>query len=309
MLQIEGLREGLPIFKTLGSEVRMKIVELLAEEGSRNLNEIATALGLTNSAVTSHVRKLEEAGIIQVEADLAGKGNQKVCSLKEEQLLLYIRPPMQERNANLYEAEIPIGAFQAIQVHPSCGIALKDGPFGREDDPVCFYEPGAREAQLLWFQEGLIEYKVPDLLPPDCTVAQLTLSFEISSSDWEIPSRVFFFLEDKPLGSWLTFPNDKLRGYHTPAWYREPWRQHGFLKMLVINRGGVFLDGVQIAESPGEEALGRSGRTPRFRIETRALGEETGGIALYGDSFGHYRQNILARVHWVENELIGEREK
>ena len=57
MLQIEGLEEGLEIFRALGSKVRMKIVQLLAERGPMNLNEIAQALQLTNGAVTSHVKK------------------------------------------------------------------------------------------------------------------------------------------------------------------------------------------------------------------------------------------------------------
>ena len=41
MLQIEELEEGLEIFRALGSKVRMKIVQLLAERGPMNLNEIA----------------------------------------------------------------------------------------------------------------------------------------------------------------------------------------------------------------------------------------------------------------------------
>ena len=57
MLQIEGLEEGLEIFRALGSKVRMKIVQLLAERGPMNLNEIAQALQLTNGAVASHVKK------------------------------------------------------------------------------------------------------------------------------------------------------------------------------------------------------------------------------------------------------------
>ena len=49
MLQIEGLEEGLEIFRALGSKVRMKIVQLLAERGPMNLNEIAQALELSEA--------------------------------------------------------------------------------------------------------------------------------------------------------------------------------------------------------------------------------------------------------------------
>jgi DNA-binding transcriptional ArsR family regulator len=90
MIQINGLEEGLELFKTLGSEVRMNIVELLSEKGEMNLNEIAGALGLTNGALTSHIRKLEECGVIRVAPENTGHGNQKRCSLKVDQILLNV---------------------------------------------------------------------------------------------------------------------------------------------------------------------------------------------------------------------------
>ena len=44
MLHIKNLNDGLELFKTLGSDVRMRIVELLSERGEMNMNEIATAV-------------------------------------------------------------------------------------------------------------------------------------------------------------------------------------------------------------------------------------------------------------------------
>ena len=43
MLHIKNLNDGLELFKTLGSDVRMRIVELLSERGEMNMNEIASA--------------------------------------------------------------------------------------------------------------------------------------------------------------------------------------------------------------------------------------------------------------------------
>ena len=88
MLQINGLEQGLDVFRALGSEARMKIVHLLAQNRSMNLNELATSLGLTNGALTAHIRKLEECGLIRVEVQHSGRGLQKVCSLVEDQILL-----------------------------------------------------------------------------------------------------------------------------------------------------------------------------------------------------------------------------
>lgn len=299
MLQVEGLREGLDIFKTLGSDVRMKIVELLADHGTMNLNEIASALELTNGAVTSHIRKMEEAGIIRIDQDYSGKGNQKVCSLQVDQLLVNIRPLAEERNLSVYEAEIQIGDYLGYNVSPGCGLALAEGMAGTEDDPSVFSLPERKDAQMLWFHDGYVEYRIPNHTPEGSLIAQLTLIFEISSADYDSLSCIGFYLDDVSLGRWITFENDASRGYLTPSWYRPLQCQHGFLKMLVINRQGVFLDGVRIAEGPGEEALRGDGNELRFRIETHPSPEGNGGAALFGSAFGNYSQHIVARVHWA----------
>ena len=62
MLHIKNLDEGLPVFKALGSELRINIVKLLLENREMNMNELASALGITNGALTSHIKKLEESG-------------------------------------------------------------------------------------------------------------------------------------------------------------------------------------------------------------------------------------------------------
>ena len=54
MLHIKSLDEGLEIFKALGSEVRINIVKLLLENREMNMNELASSLGITNGALTSH---------------------------------------------------------------------------------------------------------------------------------------------------------------------------------------------------------------------------------------------------------------
>ena len=98
MLQINGLSDGLEIFKTLGSEVRMHIVELLSKNGSMSHGEIASALGLTAGAVTSHLKKLEDCGIIQVVQEHSGHGLRKTCSLRAGQILLNVYPASEDQN-------------------------------------------------------------------------------------------------------------------------------------------------------------------------------------------------------------------
>ena len=70
MLHIKSLEEGLDIFKALGSDIRIEIIRILLENRDMNMNELASRLKITNGALTSHVRKLEECGIITVTLSL-----------------------------------------------------------------------------------------------------------------------------------------------------------------------------------------------------------------------------------------------
>ena len=90
MLHIRNLEEGVELFKVLGSDIRVNIILLLLKEKEMNMNEIAARLQITNGALTSHIRKLEEAGLIRVTQDSVGHGNQKVCSVLETRILVEI---------------------------------------------------------------------------------------------------------------------------------------------------------------------------------------------------------------------------
>ena len=304
MIQINGLTEGLELFKTLGSEVRMHIVELLSENGEMNLNEIAGALGLTNGALTSHIRKLEECGVIRVVQENTGHGNQKRCSLNVDQILLNVHPAEENANVKVYESDIPIGHYSDYQVHASCGLAGQERLIGEPDDPRFFSSPQRLETQMLWFHDGYVEYIIPNLLPPGQKIMQLTLSFEISSAELGLPggrpSNIRFFLNGRQIGFWNSFMDRELpRGMYTPRWWDRMELSRGYLKMLVINPLGTYLDGVRISDCSLADWEMNDRSELRFRFETRPEEGAEGGLALYGNEFGIYKQNILARIHYT----------
>ena len=51
MLHIKNLDEGLPVFKALASEIRIRIVKLLLDNGEMNMNELAADTGTRSCAV------------------------------------------------------------------------------------------------------------------------------------------------------------------------------------------------------------------------------------------------------------------
>jgi DNA-binding transcriptional ArsR family regulator len=55
------------LFRVLGVESRIKIIELLKRRGPLGVSEIAEQVGLTPSAVSQHLKILRHAGLVQSE--------------------------------------------------------------------------------------------------------------------------------------------------------------------------------------------------------------------------------------------------
>lgn len=309
MLQINGLEQGLEVFKCLGSEVRMEIVKLLAENHEMNLNELASGLGLTNGALTAHIRKLEECGIIQITTAHTGRGLQKICSLKVDQLLLNVYPAEEEGSMKMYETSIRIGHYNDYSVHPGCGLAGETALVGAENDPRCFSWPQRLEAQMLWLHDGFVEYRIPNLLPEKQEIVQLTISFEISGADQgsehDTQSELHFRLNGEEIGRWTTLPaRDNARGIYTPPGWNRKERRYGYLKMLVVNATGSYLDGVKVADRDPAAPFLDENNEMKIRFEAHPENGREGGLALYGSGFGNYKQDILVRVHYMPEGTV-----
>ena len=65
-MQLEINQEALPVYEALASNVRIKIIQLLAKN-KMNVKELAQELGLSSAIITMHIKKLEEAKIIKTE--------------------------------------------------------------------------------------------------------------------------------------------------------------------------------------------------------------------------------------------------
>ena len=72
------------VFKVLGVETRIKIVELLKTRGPLGVNALAEALGISPAAVSQHLKVLRHAGLVTSQR----KGYWIPYSLNEETLEL-----------------------------------------------------------------------------------------------------------------------------------------------------------------------------------------------------------------------------
>lgn len=302
MLQIESLEEGLDIFKALGSEVRIEIIKLLMEHETMNMNELASSLKITNGALTSHIKKLESCGIVSTSNESLGHGNQKICSLCLDKILINIQPAKTQEN--VYSDEISIGHYTDYKVYPTCGLATSSKLIGEVDDTRYFSHPDRYNADILWFTKGYVEYTIPNFIPLNQKITGIMISAELSSeapgvnSNW--PSDINFYLNDVHLGSWMS-PGDfgDVPGIFTPDWWYPNWNQYGLLKMLVINRAGTFIDGLKISDVTIDQFHLSSISTMKFKMSVDEDSAHIGGLTIFGKTFGNYAQDIKVNISYA----------
>ena len=58
-------RREAELFKVLGVESRIRIIDLLKQRGPLGVNEMAQILGITPSAVSQHLKTLRHAGLVR----------------------------------------------------------------------------------------------------------------------------------------------------------------------------------------------------------------------------------------------------
>jgi len=302
MIHITSLDDGLELFKALGSDIRIQILKILLENNQMSMNQLANELNISNGALTGHIKKLEECGLISASNDSSGHGNQKLCSLIQDRILVEIEKPIDL--SNVYNTSIKVGQFSSHNICPTCGLATSLFVIGELDDVRYFDHPDHFNADIMWFTKGYVEYVIPNLIPRNQKITQLSLSAEISSeapgtdNDW--PSDISFYINDTLVGTW-TSPGDygDVRGMFTPEWWPQNWNQYGLLKLLVINHKGTFIDGLKISDITTSELKLDYTSTIRFRIAVEEDSAHVGGLTIFGKSFGNYDQDIVVSINYA----------
>ena len=302
MIHITSLDDGLETFKALGSDTRIQILNILLENEQMSMNQLATELNISNGALTGHIKKLEECGLINISNESAGHGNQKMCSVTQDRIIVDIKKPIDYKN--VFETEIKVGQFSRHQVWPTCGIATSESVIGELDDIRYFNHPDRFTANILWFTKGYIEYTIPNLIPSNQRITQLSISAELSSEapgiDNNWPSDISFYINDTKIGMW-TSPGDfgDVHGMFTPQWWPQNWNQYGLLKLLVINDYGTYIDGLKISDVSTLSLRLDYSSDIRLRLAVENDSEHVGGITLYGKSFGNYDQDIRVAINYA----------
>ena len=302
MLHITSLDDGLEIFKALGSDVRIQILNILLENSNMSMKDLANHLNITNGALTGHIKKLENCGLITTSAESIVHGNQKICSIHWDRIIVDLEKQVVDEN--VYNAEIKVGHYSNYDIAPTCGLASANAIIGEVDDPRYFEHPDRYNAEILWFTNGYVEYVIPNFIPNLQKITQISITMELSSeapginSDW--PSDIEFYLNDTLLGSWMS-PGDfgDVKGMFTPAWWPKNWNQYGLLKLLVINKKGTFVDGLKISDVTIDQFNLDYRSSIRFKLAVDENSKHKGGLTLFGKSFGNYSQDVNVSISYV----------
>lgn len=305
MLYLHSLKEAEEIFKALSTPMRLRIMELIYENDHLSMNDLADALGLTNSAISLHVGKLENAGLITIQTTSGKRGVMKIVKPVYGKLIVDMTPDSQPGTRPCYQDDISIGHYTFADVHPTCGLSSSKNIIGELDEPRVFSYPERFSAGILWIGWGSILYNLPNRLNPGQRLTELQISFEISSecpeTNEDYPSDIFFEINNIPLGKWIS-PGDfgARRGMLSPIWWSELLNQYGLLKTLIINQNGTFIDGThnQISKTTIMDLNIDYNSNIDFKFSVPRDTANCGGMTLFGEDFGDYSQNILVKAYY-----------
>ncbi|MFE6076351.1 ArsR/SmtB family transcription factor [Paenibacillus sp. NPDC057886] len=300
---------SLIIYEALASEARLNIVRLLLQNREMHINALAKELYLSKAIVSTHVSKLQKAGIVGSRMKRENGGTYKYCFILQEFMTINLSP--EPVDAPYHEVSIPVGQYTDYEAWPTCGIATTTQMIGQYDTPACFMDPDRVNAGILWLARGFLEYKIPNYLNTEQHLQEIEISLELSSEAPQVnenwPSDIRFSLNGKHLGTW-TSPGDfgDRKGKHTPLWWKLDVNQYGVLKVMRINGEGTFIDGQPISDVRIHDLQLDSSTYWTFGLRPEEGVPGRGGLTLFGKGFGNYDQDILIRYYYEAAALKKE---
>jgi predicted transcriptional regulator len=298
-LDLHQPEKSAAVFRALSSPIRLKMIKRLADQsGGMNISELAEEFSLPLSSAALHVRILEGAGIIFTEGRPGLRGAQKICAMLAEDLYLaiYHREKKVQSTRNV-SFKMPLGNYFDCSVKKPCGLASKKTYIGVEDTENAFYSVNRVHAQLVWFTTGYLEYRFSNHFPSSEKILDLVFSFEACSeapgcnNDW--PSDITVWINREEVFTFRSAGDfGDTRGLYNPSWWPDNSTQYGELHRLEITPQGCFGDGRKTSDLNLEDLHINGGDYISFRIGVKEDAEYAGGINLFGEYFGNYRQTL-----------------
>ena len=291
----------------LSSPVRIEILKLLTIK-NLTVKQIAEEIKQPLNTTLSHISKLEQAGLLATQVSYTSKGKSKTCyRLKDSvNLILFDQNYGWPQKVN-EEYQLPIGSyFDFIDLTAPCGMASEVHGLGNDNELSVFMSPLRSEASILWFTQGLLEYRVPLPQKQDLkNLKSIELSFEVCSEaplfNNDYKSDISVFLNDKKLGVY-TSPGDfgGRRGLLTPDYWPIGLTQFGMITNWKIDFSQTtlndnFLSFVNLRDLDLERCK-KPYLSLKIGVEKNAV--HVGGVNLFGKYFGDFQQDIIVRYFY-----------
>ena len=287
------------VTRALSVPARIDIISLLYQK-PLSILDVANHLGLPASTVGLHIHCLEEAGIIVTERVIVDGARVKICHVEKYLVNIILRSSAENVN-QVTSLHIPIGSYSNCEAQSRCGLISETGFIGTEDDLRSFFLLERIQAQLIWMASGFLEYRLPNILPKYKKCKKLSISMELCSEapgydeTWE--SRIDLSLNGVECGCYRALGDyGSRRGIYTPKFWQNGLTQYGKMVTWAIDKDGTFVNMAKVADVPIEALRVEESSHILMRLEAKDQGRGAGGLNLFGEGAGDYRQPIILSV-------------
>ena len=287
------------IAKALSVTARLDIINMLFMN-ALSIQEISQNLKIPASSVGVHVRILEEAGIIRTERQNINGSLYKLCHIEKHLVHIILRASVENVN-DVSTESIPIGSYSDCYAEPHCGLISEESFIGTEDDIRSFYLTNRINAQIIWLTKGFLEYKAPNILPKHKRCKKITITMELCSEapgfDEDYKSDIYMTINGKDCGFYRSNGDYGLRrGLLTPLFWQDGLSQYGKLVTWSVDDNGVFVNDSIVNNTSIADLNIENADYIKFRIENRKDSKYSGGINIFGEKAGDYKQPIILKI-------------
>ncbi len=294
MIYISDFKKGALLYDALNSEIRLAILEEIMHSGKQfNLAYLAQRFQLTGGAVTTHIKKLQLAGLIEVDEIAAAHGIQKICRSTVDRVVIdFMRADQNQTRSE--SVEIDVGSYDRFKCKPPCGIATREMLIGT--DEAAFRRTAHYKASILWMSSGYVEYEIPHEVGDNLLEIRFTL--EISSSAavrmQYFPSDVYFTVNERNLGFFRCEGEYFDRpGKCSPQWWSKDLVQYGKPLMLSVDGRGVYVNSLRVSDVTLADLNIQTGKRIKFGLVSTDRAAYCGGFTLFGNGFGDSEKGIV----------------
>ena len=286
----------------LSSPIRVAILKQVNERG-KTLSELAKLNYVSFSSIVFHTKLLEEANLIRIKTI-------KVNNVYSKYVIkgcININIHFNDVSFNTTETEtieesMPVGYYTNANFGQNNGFVI-NGIFHSFYENTPFLNDRFK-ADLIYSSNGFVEYSFDNSKIKDKNVEEIMFSLEICS---EVPyynnnfeSLIGFSINDIEVIDFIS-PGDfgGRRGKFSPSNSSLNATQYGQLKTIIINKNGVYLDGILLNENIKVNDLKLNENNHiLFKITSKKHNDSYGGFNIFGKNYGDYPQDILMTISY-----------